>query len=141
MRRFIPLAFMAMLLFLAVPVQAQVTGTWDLTSTTQRGERTITVTLVQDGTAVTGTAVMPRMGRPGGAGAAAAAQQPPEIEIKDGTFEDGKLTFVITMGMGERSFSQTYVATTVTANTMEGTISGGMRATEPTPFKGVKKEG
>jgi hypothetical protein len=78
---------------------------------------------------------MAMMGRGGGGGGGR------EIEISDGSFEDGTLTFTITMGMGERSFSQTYVATTVTADSMEGTITGGMRAAEPMPFKGIKKEG
>lgn len=140
MRRFVPVGFMAaMLLLVTLPLQAQnVSGTWDITTTTQRGERTISVTLVQDGATVTGTATMPMMGRPGGGGGGGA---PMEVEISDGKFENGTLTFSITMGMGERSFTQTYTATTVTADAMEGTVAGGMRATEPTPFKGVKKEG
>ncbi len=139
MRRFVPVGLMAaMLLLVTLPLQAQsVSGTWDITTTTQRGERTISVTLVQDGTTVTGTATMPMMGRGGGGGGGA----PMEVEISDGKFENGTLTFSITMGMGERSFTQTYTATTVTADAMEGTVSGGMRATEPTPFKGVKKDG
>jgi uncharacterized protein YfiM (DUF2279 family) len=140
MRRLLPFGiFAAVFLFLALPLQAQdVSGTWDITTTTQRGERTITVTLVQDGATVTGTAMMPMMGRPGGGGG---NQAPMEVAISDGKFENGTLTFSITMGMGERSFTQTYTATSVTATTMEGTVTGGMRATDPIPFKGAKKEG
>ena len=129
-------------LLVAVPpaLQAQdVTGTWELTSTTPRGERTLTVTLAQEGTAVTGTAQMAMMGRRGGA-AGAGRRSPREVPISDGTFQEGTLTFTITMGIGERTFSQTYVATTVTDTTMEGSITGQLRSNEPLPFKGVKKE-
>ena len=142
MRRTLSFAFLTALLFgLAPALSAQeITGTWDLTTSSPRGDRTITFTFAQDGNTVTGTALMPMMGR-GGPGGPPGGGEPQEIEISDGSFENGTLTFSITMGMGDRSFTQTYVATTVTATTMEGTITGGMRQGEPTPFKGVKKEG
>ena len=145
MRGILSLGLMAALFtFLAPPLQAQdITGTWTLTYTMmgrqggQGMERSMDVTLNLEGTTVTGTALMQMRGRPGGGD----PPPPQETPISDGSFVDGKLTFSITMGMGERSFTQTFVATTVTAETMEGTITGGMRATDPIPFKGVKKEG
>ena len=146
MRKAIPLFLTILLSLFLVPDRAQaqdVSGTWTLTYTMmgrqggQGMERSMDVTLQQDGTNITGTALMQMRGRPGG------GDPPParEIAISDGKFEDGTLTFSITTGMGERSFTQTFVATSVTATTMEGTLSGGMRSTDPIPFKGVKKEG
>ena len=151
MRRFVPTAFMSLLLLaLAVPLQAQnVTGNWTLTYS-QAGrdgqvmERTIEVTFVQEGAAVTGTVQRPAMGGRAGGGAGraggGAGGAPQEIAIENGTMEGNVLTFGYTMGMGERSFTQSFTAT-VTGNTMEGTMAGGMRQTEPIPFTGVKKEG
>jgi len=141
MRRFFPLGLMALFLFLASPLQAQdVTGTWDLTWEIQRGARTTTVALVQEetpeGTTVTGTATMQMRGPPGGGGGGGAR----EIAITDGKMDGDKLTFTLAMGMGERTFSQTFTAT-VSSDTMEGTVTGGMRSTEPIPFTGTKKEG
>jgi hypothetical protein len=135
----------AFLLFFAGPLQAQgVTGTWELTySTAGRGgetmTRTMTVNLVQEEAAVTGTVTLAAMGgRRGGGGGNPPAPQ--EIAIENGTMEGDSLTFSYTMGMGDRSFTQTFKAK-VTGDTMEGTMSGAMRQMEPVPFKGVKKEG
>ncbi|MFC1661278.1 hypothetical protein ACFL3S_07500 [Gemmatimonadota bacterium] len=137
MRRVFPLGLMALLLFLASPLQAQdVTGSWDLTWETPRGTRTTTVALAQDGADVTGTATMQMMGRPGGGGDGGTQ----EIAISDGAMDGDQLTFSITLGMGDRTFTQTFAAT-VSGDTMEGTVTGGMRSTDPIPFTGQKKEG
>ena len=139
MRPIMSSGLLAAFLLLASPLHAQnVTGTWEITTSTLRGERTITVNLVQEGATVTGTAQMAMMGRRGGG---AGQNVPREVPISDGSFQDGTLTFTVTMGRGDRTFSQTYVATTVTDEAMEGTITGEMRSNEPLPFKGIKKEG
>ena len=143
MRRALSFSFMTLLfMFLAVPLQAQdVTGAWTLTYTMtgrngQEMERTIDIAFQQEGTAVTGTVTLAGRGGRGGGGGGA----PREVEIQDGTMVGNTLTFSYTMGMGERSFTQSFTAT-VTGNTMEGTLSGGMRQTDPIPFTGVKREG
>lgn len=136
----------ALLLLFVGPLHAQnpnVTGAWELTySMTGRGgqamTRTMTVTFQQDGTAVTGTVTIAGMGRRGGAGET--PPPPQEIAIENGKMDGNTLTFDYTMGMGDRSFTQSFTAT-VTGDTMEGTMSGGMRQTEPVPFTGKKKEG
>ncbi len=148
MRRFVPLGLMAtLLMFLATPLQAQdVTGDWTITYSQmgrqggQAREVSMEVTLLQDGAAVTGTTMMAMRGRPGGGGDPPAPQ---EVEISDGTMEDGKLTFSIVRGMGERTMTMVFTGT-VEGNAMEGTMSmagGMMGGREPIPFKGVKKEG
>lgn len=132
MRRLMPLGFLALFMIFTSPVKAQdVTGAWELTTEGPRGPRTFTATFAQDGSSVTGTVVMQMMGR-GGAGGGTR-----EIEISDGKLEDGKLTFTLTMGMGERSFSQTFSAT-VTADTMEGTVT---TPRGENPFTGKRREG
>jgi hypothetical protein len=142
MRRSMPLALAALtLLLLALPARAQVqvdvTGTWEITTVTQRGERTQTFTFQQDGATLTGTTELAMMGRAGGAGAGGA---PREIEISDGKVEGSTITFSLVMGMGERSMTQTFTAT-VSGDTMEGTMTGGMRQADPIPFTGKKKTG
>jgi hypothetical protein len=150
MRRFLSFGLMAALFMLVVPaLQAQdvnVTGDWTITYTMQgrQGgpgrELSMDVTFQQEGTVVTGTALMAMRGRPGGAGG---APEPEPVPLTDTKLEGDQLTFTVTRGMGERSFSQVFTCT-VAGNAMEGTVAmaGGMRgAGEPIPFKGVKKEG
>jgi len=145
MRRIVSYGLTGLLLtLLASPVQAQedVSGEWTLTYTMmgrqggQGREINQDITLVQDGTTVTGTAVL-TMGRPGGGGG-----QTQEVEITDGKIEGDQLTFTITRGMGERSMSTVYTAT-VSGSEMEGTLafSGGRGGMEPITFTGVKKVG
>ena len=145
MRHIAALGLMAILMvFLAPPVAAQdVTGSWTLTYTMQgrQGqamERNMDVTLKQEGDAITGTALMMR-GRPGGGGGG----QPMEVAISDGKVEDGKFTFSIIRGQGERSMTLVFSGA-ASGKEMDGTMamSGGMRGGgDPIPFKGVKKEG
>ena len=144
MRSVISLAFMAVLMTLAAPLQAQdVTGDWTLTYSMmgrqggQAREVSMDVSLQQDDNEVTGTALM-AMG--GGRGGAAGAPQ--EIAITDGKIEGDKFTFSVARGMGERSMAFVYSGTVVGA-TMEGTMAmgGGRGGREPIVFTGVKKEG
>ncbi len=150
MRRFAPLSALALVLATALPLRAQnVSGTWELTYSTQRGERTITLELAQQGATVTGKVILPAMGARGGGGGNPPPNMPAmprEVEIKDGKIEGNKLTFSYEMGMGERSFTQTFTATvSADGKSMEGTMTGGLgmggAAPQPIPFKGVKKEG
>jgi hypothetical protein len=142
MRRSIPLALAALtLLLLAQPVQAQVdmTGTWEITTVTQRGERTMTFTFEQNESALTGHTEFAPMGRPGGAGAGGA---PREIPISNGKVEGNQVTFQIVMGMGQRSMTQTFTGTLLEDGTMEGTMTGGMGPqgqAGPVPFTGKRK--
>jgi hypothetical protein len=133
-------------MFLATPVQAQVTGDWTITYS-QMGrqggaarEVSMEITFKQDGAAVTGTTMMAMGGRARGGGEAPAPQ---EVAISDGKMEGDKLTFTINRGMGERTISMVFTGT-VTGAAMEGTMAmgggmGGMGGGEPIPFKGVKK--
>ena len=143
MRRSIPLALAALAPFvLAMPVQAQadMTGTWEITTVTQRGERTTTFTFTQDGNALTGHTELAPMGRPGGAGGAGGA--PREIAISNGKVEGNQITFQLVMGRGQRSMTQTFTGTLLEDGTMEGTITGGMGPqgqAGPVPFTGKRK--
>jgi len=145
MRRFVPLGLMATLfMFLGTPLQGQdVTGTWTLTYSQmgrqggQAREVSMDFTFQQDGSVVTGTTMMAMGGRRGGGEAPA----PQEVAISDGKMEGDKLTFAINRGMGERVMTMTFTGT-VSGSTMEGSMAtSGMRASDPIPFKGVKKEG
>ena len=144
MRRLVPFAFVAVLMTLAGPLQAQdVSGAWTLTYSQagrqggQAREVSMDVTLKQDGAAITGTALMAMGGR-GGAGGG----EPQEVPITDGKIDGNEFTFSIVRGMGERSMTMVYSGT-VSGNNMEGTMAmaGGMGGREPVAFKGVKKEG
>jgi hypothetical protein len=143
MSRSIPLGLAALtLILLAQPVQAQVdmTGTWEITTVTQRGERVMTFTFKQDGAALTGHTELAAMGRGGGAGAGGA---PREVSISNGKVEGNQVTFQIVMGMGERSMTQSFTGT-VSGDTMEGTMTGGMGPqgqAGPVPFTGKRKTG
>lgn len=145
MRRLIPFAFMAVFMTLAGPLQAQdVSGAWML-SYSQPGrqggpgrEVTMDVTLLREGAAISGTALMAAPGRGGGGGGG----EPQEVPVTDGKIEGNEFTFSIVRGMGERTMTMVYSGT-VSENTMEGTMAmvGGRGGQEPIPFKGAKKEG
>ena len=149
MRRIVPFGLSAILLmFLAAPTQAQnVSGEWTITYSQmgrqggQAREISMEVTFLQDGVTVTGTTMMAMRGRRGGGGDPPAPQ---EVEISDGTMEDGTLTFSIARGMGERTMTMVFTGT-VEGDAMQGTMAmampGGMGGREPIAFKGVKKEG
>lgn len=130
MRRTPVFAAMAAVVAFAVPAVAQtapnLTGTWEFTSQTQRGERTQTFTLKQDGAALTGTTE--RRGRGGGSGNT--------IEIKNGKVDGNSFTFDVEMTMGERTITRTYKGT-ITGDAIEGSIT---TQRGDTPFKGTRKK-
>lgn len=134
MRRFIPFAFIAFHLVLGAKgasAQVDVAGTWEVTWETPRGVTTSTFTFVQDGTVLTGTALMAPRGGPGGGGGGEAR----EVEITDGKVEGGNLSFNMAMGMGERSMTFSF-AGVVNGDEMEGTLT---TPRGEIPFTGKRK--
>lgn len=117
--------FAAAFLVASSPASAQeVTGTWEISWETPQGARTTTFTFTQSGMEVTGTALMGR------------GDMVREVAIQNGMLHGDQLTFTLTLGMGERSMSQTFAAT-VKGDTMEGkltTMAGEM------PFTGARKK-
>ncbi|HSG09804.1 MAG TPA: hypothetical protein VLA36_15690 [Longimicrobiales bacterium] len=124
MHRVSILATVAAALAFAAPAAAQdqdPSGTWELSWETPRGAQTVTMTFAVDGMNVTGTAQM-RMG---------------EVPIKNGMLHGDQLMFAIEFGMGDRTMTQSFVAT-VTGDTMEGKIT---TPRGENPFKGARKKG
>ncbi len=121
----------------AGPVAAQsLTGTWELSQETQRGPRTSTLALVQDGTTLTGTLTLTLGGRRGGGGGGG----PREFEIEDGLVEGNSFSFTMTLSFGDNSFTQEYSGT-FDGDSMEGEIAGGGRrggGGGPRPFTGKR---
>ena len=126
-RTFAPLALLAAAFLVASsPAAAQaITGTWELSWETPQGARTTTFTFAQSGMEVTGTALMGR------------GDMVREVAIQNGMLHGDQLTFTLTLGMGERSMSQTFAAT-VKGDTMEGKVTT-MRG--EMPFTGARKKG
>ena len=144
MRRLLPYSLLAVLFFLVAPAaQAQdLSGDWTLTYTMmgrqggQGREINMNITLVQDGSSLTGTAFMQGRGRGGGTGEVV------EVPISDGTVEGNSFSFSVVRGMGERSMTFVYSGN-VSEGGMEGEMAmqGGRADRPPIPFTGVKKEG
>ncbi len=116
----------------AVPASAQnLSGMWELTQETGRGTRTQTLTIVVDGTTLTGTVTRTGGGRRGGGGGGG----PQTNDISDGSVDGNTFTFTITRTFGDNSFSQVYTGT-IEGETLTGTIAGGGRrgGGQPQPF-------
>ena len=127
----------------AAPAAAQdASGTWEFAYTmeTPRGsmERTMTVQLVQDGTALTGTAEMPAMGRPGGGGGGGGGGETRTVDISNGMVAGNEVMFTIVLSRGERTFEMTFSGQ-VDGDTMEGTVSNPMGG--DSPFTATRKKG
>ena len=96
-------ALLAAAALTAAPASAQnLSGTWELTSETGRGTRTQLLTLVVEGSMLTGTVTFTGGGRRGGGGGGG----PQAIEISDGTIDGNSFTFTVTRSFGGNSFSQ-----------------------------------
>ncbi len=104
--RFVRPAVTAVAVLVAAPLTGlaqtpSMSGLWELTWETPRGEQTLTLTLEQTDAAFTGTAETP-MG---------------EAPVKDGVVEGEKVTFVIEMTLGRpggnpsRTVEQTFAGT------------------------------
>jgi hypothetical protein len=91
-------------------LSADVTGDWDLTSQSPRGERTSTVTFKQDGENLTVT--MPPM-REGG-----------EAMTGTGTVKGNAIEWTITRTTQRGEFTMTYKGT-IDGDTMKGTVEMG----------------
>ncbi len=118
----------AVLAMAPAPVSAQnLAGEWEITRVTGRGTFTQTLTLMVEGSTVTGTLAF--QGGPGGGG-------PQSFPVSDGTIEGNSFTFTVTLSFGGNSFEQMYSGT-VDGDTIEGTVRGG-RGDQP--FTGTRAE-
>jgi hypothetical protein len=126
-----PALFATALTFVALsaaPVAAQdLTGTWEISSETQRGPQNLTLELVQDGSALTGTVTLTMGGRRGGGGGGGGERT---MEISHGEVDGMSFSFLYTISFGERSISQSYSGT-FEGDAMEGTIEGGRGGGRP----------
>ena len=128
-------ALVAVAALSAAPVAAQtLTGTWELSQQTQRGQRTSTLALVQDGNSavITGTLTLTLGGRRSGGGSR-------EVEVEEGMVSGDNFSFSITLSFGGNSVTQEYSGT-FDGDSMEGEITGGGRrgGGGPRPFTGTR---
>jgi len=131
--RIVLTSLLASAAFSAAPVSAQnLTGTWQVTSEGRRGSVTQTLTLRQDGNALTGTISFAGGGRRGGGGGA-----PLAIEISNGTVDGPAFSFTMAIELpgGRGSFEQVFTGT-YEGDFMEGTIAGGRGGSQP--FTGTR---
>ena len=140
-RRTIVAAIVAGAALSAAPVTAQnLTGTWELSQETQRGARTSTLALVQDGSGLTGTLTLTLGGRRGGGGGGGGAM---EVSVDDGMVDGNSFSFSVTLSFGNNSITQSYSGT-FDGDSMEGGIEGGGRrgggggGGGPRPFTGKR---
>jgi hypothetical protein len=138
-RRTIVAAIVAAAALSAAPVAAQnLTGTWELSQETQRGARTSTLALVQDGSGLTGTLTLTLGGRRGGGGGGGGAM---EVSVDDGMVDGNSFSFSVTLTFGDNSITQSYSGT-FDGDSMEGGIEGGGRrggGGGPRPFTGKRR--
>lgn len=124
-------AFLTALLLImampAAPAAAQsLTGTWLVSSETRRGPQTQTMTLVQDGSALTGSVTLSFGGRRGGGGGGGSQT----VDIEDGTVDGDSFSFNYTLTFGDNSIALSFSGT-IDGDTMEGTIDGGRGGGRP----------
>ncbi|MEM7416121.1 MAG: hypothetical protein AAF389_11530 [Gemmatimonadota bacterium] len=130
MRRvFLSAAMVALFLALPAPSTAQgLTGTWALEVEGPRGDQTVTLDVVQEGEALTGTVRM-RIGRRGGGpggggpGGGAPGGDMPELEIVEGSVTGDSFSFLVAMEFNGTSIEQLFEGT-FDGNEMSGTLSG-----------------
>jgi len=138
-RRTIVAALVAAAAFSAATVAAQsLTGTWELSQQTQRGARTSTLVLVQEGAELSGTLTLTLGGRRGGGGGGGGGSQ--EVTVEEGMVSDNNFSFSITLSFGGNSITQEYSGT-FDGDSMEGEIAGGGRrggGGGPRPFTGTR---
>ncbi len=98
----------------AAPASAQtasdfsaVLGAWEMTLETPRGSMTQTLTFVADGDELTGSAMAPNG----------------TIQLRNVSFEDGRVTFEVTRSFRNREITQSYSAS-IEGDRMTGTVSG-----------------
>ncbi len=122
-------ALVAIAAMAAAPVAAQnLTGTWQLESQTQRGTRNITLTLVQDGSELTGSVTQTFGGRRGGGGGGGGGAR--TMDVENGTVDGDSFSFTYTITFGDNSVALSYSGT-YEGDAMEGTIEGGRGGGRP----------
>ncbi len=100
--------------FTAFAYAADVSGTWEMTTQSQRGERTTEITIVQEGGKITVTMPGMRGGDP---------------ITAEGTIDGDKIQWSVTRETQRGTFTMTY-AGTVTGDTMKGTVDRGGNTSE-----------
>jgi hypothetical protein len=110
------------------------TGTWQITTEGRRGALTQTLTLTQDGAALTGTLTFTGGGRRGGGGGGGGALGGP-VAITDGTVTGNAFSFSMTLEFNGNAFTQRYSGT-FEGNSMQGTVEGGRGGAAP--FTGTR---
>jgi len=114
MRKYALMTLAVLALGLLAVAAVNVTGTWDYTMVTQRGEQKSTLVFAQDGEKLTVT--MTSMGRDGN-----------PVETKgDGTLKGSDIEFKITRTTQRGDMTMVYKGTVVDDNNMKGTMTGGM---------------
>lgn len=120
------LAVTAMVVATSSPLAAQnLTGAWQVTSETPRGTQTITLSLAQNGGALSGNVTLPMGGRRGGGDGGVRT-----VEIQDGTVDGNAFSFQYAISRGGNSFTQSYSGT-YEGDSMEGMIEGGRGGGRP----------
>lgn len=123
----------------AAPAQAQtLTGSWALEAEGPRGPQEITLTLVQDGTELTGTAEMEMRGPPGrggGGGGRPGGPGPMTLEVVDGAVDGASFSFLLVLELNGNSIEMTYEGS-VDGDEMTGTTSSGRGG--PRSFTGTR---
>jgi hypothetical protein len=122
MRKYTLMTLAVLSLGLLAVAAVNVTGTWDYTMVTQRGEQKSTLVFAQDGEKLAVT--MTSMGRDGN-----------PVETKgEGTLKGSEIEFKITRTTQRGDMTMVYKGTIVDDNNMKGTMTGGMaREGAPTP--------
>lgn len=107
-------------------------GTWEISAEGRRGTQTMTLELVQEGDALTGTVSLRMGGRRGGGGGGAGERL---IEIDEGAVDGSAFSFTMTLTFNDNSITQTFSGT-FEDDEMEGTIEGGRGGGRP--FTGTR---
>jgi hypothetical protein len=108
------LVVLGLLSFTASAYMADVSGTWEMTTQSPRGERTSEITIAQDGDKITVT--MPgRRGR--------------DPITAEGTIDGNQIQWSVTRETPRGTFTMTY-AGTVDGDTMKGTVDRGGNTSE-----------
>ncbi len=125
----VSIVLLAFLVTGVLAMAANITGTWEMTTTTQRGEQKRDITFKQDG-----EKLMVSMMMPGRGGA-----EPTEIK-GEGTVKGNDIEFKITRTTQRGEFTTTYKGTIVDDTHLKGTQSMNMGGQEMTSdWTAVKK--
>jgi hypothetical protein len=122
-------AVVALVLAVA-PVTAQnVSGSWEISAEGRRGPQTMTLMLVQDGAALTGTVTLAAGGRRGGGGGGGGGGMQ-TLELSDGQVDGATFSFSLVRSFNGNSITQAFSGT-IDGDSMEGSIEGGRGGGQP----------